>query len=79
MGRIANISDLPLDQKILIVATYFSVEFLSQLAIEQGKTFETVSEQNLEYVKQRFENEFTEAKVNAFLKEIFDRDDSVNF
>ena len=64
MGRIANILDLPLDQKFMIASMYLSVEFLSQLAVKQGETYEAVMEQNLEYIKKYFGSEISEAKVN---------------
>jgi hypothetical protein len=68
MGRIANILDLPLDQKFFIVATCLSVEFLSQLAVERGETEEAVMEQTLKFVKKEFDSEISEAKVNSLLK-----------
>jgi hypothetical protein len=74
MGRIANILDLPLDQKFLIASTCLSVEFLSQLAVEGGETEEAVMEQSLEFVKKRLlsGSEISEAKINSFLKDFFD-------
>ena len=74
MGRIANILDLPLDQKYLSVSMCLSVEFLSQLAVERGETEETVMKRSLEFVKQQLWSgtEISEAKINSFLKRVFD-------
>ena len=74
MGRIANILDLPLDQKFLIVSMCLSVEFLSQLAVERGVTQEAVMEQSLEFVKKQLWSgaEISEAKINSCLKQYFD-------
>ena len=74
MGRIANILDLPLDQKFLIISMCLSVEFLSQLAVERGETEEAVMKQSLEFVKKQLwsGSEMSEAKINFFLKQFFD-------
>ena len=53
MGRIADILDLPLDQKFLIVSACLSVEFLTQLAVERGETGEAVMERASEFVKKQ--------------------------
>jgi hypothetical protein len=73
MGRIANILDLPLDQKLLIVSVCLSVEFLSQLVVEQsqsGATPETVREQTFDFVKKHFGTEVSHAEVNILLKKV---------
>jgi hypothetical protein len=77
MGRIANILDLPLEQKFLIVSACLSVEFLSQLAVERGETEEELMEQSLEFVKKQIwsGSEISEEKVNSFLTEHFDSPD----
>ena len=74
MGRIANILDLPLDPKFLIVSTCLSVEFLLQLAVERGETGEKLMEQSLELAKKQIGSgaEISEEKINSFLKEHFD-------
>ena len=74
MGRIANILDLPLDQKFLIVSTCLTVQFLSELAVERGETEEAVMDQSLEFVKKQLwsASEISEAKINSVLKEFFD-------
>ena len=77
MGRIANILDLPLDQKFLIASACLSVEFLLQLAVERGETGEKLMEQSLEFVKEQLwsGSEISEAKINSFLREHFDSSD----
>jgi len=77
MGRIANILDLPLDQKFLIVSACLSVEFLLQLAVERGETGEKLMEQSLEFAKKQIwsGSEISEEKINSFLKEHFDASD----
>ena len=74
MGRIANILDLPLDQKFLIVSTCLTVQFLSELAVERGETEEAVMDQSLEFVKKQLwsGSEISEAKINSALKNFFD-------
>lgn len=72
MGRIANILDLPFDQKFLIVSICLSVECLSQTLVEQGETEEVVMERALHYVKEQLGPEISEAEVNSFLKRFFD-------
>ena len=74
MGRIANILDLPLDQKFLIASACLSVEFLAQLAVERGETEESVMERALEFVKKQLwqESAISEAKINSFLNTVFD-------
>jgi hypothetical protein len=72
MSRIANILDLPFDEKFLIVSMCLSVEHLSQLAVERGESEEVVMEQALDYVKKQLGNEIQEAKINSFLKQFFD-------
>jgi hypothetical protein len=74
MGRIANILDLPFDQKFLIVSTCLSVERLCQLAVQRGENEEVVMEQALDYVKEQLGSEIQEAKINSFLKKYFDGD-----
>jgi hypothetical protein len=78
MGRIANILDLPFDQKFLIVSTCLSVERLCQLAVERGENEEVVMEQALDYVKEQLGPEIQEAKINSFLTKYFDAD-TLNF
>ena len=69
MGRIANILDLPLDQKLFIVSACLSVEFLSQLAVEQsGATSEAVIEQALEFTRNCLGTEISHAQMNSLLK-----------
>ena len=80
MGRIANILDLPFNQKFLIASVCLSVEFLSQLAVERaGETEESVMEQTLEFVTQYFDSEITESKVNSVLTEFLESCDSLTF
>ena len=78
MGRIANILDLPIDQKFLIVSTCLSVEFLLQLAIERGESGKDVMDQSLEFAKKQIWSgtQISEAKINSFLKKYFDSFDS---
>jgi hypothetical protein len=76
MGRIASLLDLPLDQKFYIAAIYLSVEYLSQLAVEQGKPYELLKKENLKYVEQHLGPSLTEAKVDSFLRKIIDFHDS---
>jgi hypothetical protein len=69
MGRIANILDLPLDQKLFIVGACLSVEFLSQLTVElSGKTSEAVTEETLEFIKKHLETEISHENLNCLLK-----------
>jgi hypothetical protein len=69
MGRIANILDLPLDQKLFIVGACLSVEFLSQLTVElSDKTSEEVSEETLEFLKIHLATEISHENLNFFLK-----------
>jgi hypothetical protein len=79
MGRIANILDLPLDPKFLIASACLSVEFLSQLAVERGETYEAVMEQTLEFVKNHFGSEISEAEINSLLKNFLDSYDCLIF
>jgi hypothetical protein len=74
MGRIANILDLPFDQKFLIVSTCLSVERLCQLAVERGENEDVVMEQALDYVKEQLGSEIQETKINSFLAKYFDAD-----
>lgn len=68
MGRIANILDLPLNQKFLIISACLSVKFLSQCVAEQtGQTPEYVMEQTLKLVIEHFDSKITESKVNSLL------------
>jgi hypothetical protein len=77
MGRIANILDLPLDQKFLIASACLSVEFLLQLAVGRGETGEELMEQSLVFAKKQLWSgpEISEEKINSFLKEHFDSSD----
>lgn len=69
MGRIANIFDLPLEQKLFIVGACLSVEFLSQCTIElSGKTSEAVTEETLEVLNNHLGSEISHEKLNFFLK-----------
>ena len=72
MGRIANILDLPFDQKFLIASTCLSVERLCQLAVERGEKVEVVMKQALDYVKEQLGPEIQEAKINSFLTKYFE-------
>lgn len=73
MGRIANIYDLPLDQKLFIVGACLSVEFLSQLTVElSGKTSEAVMDEILEFSKKHLGTEVSHAKLNSLLKKFLD-------
>lgn len=72
MARIANILDLPFDQKFLIISMCLSVERLYQLAVERGEIEEVVMEQALNYVKEQLGPEISEAKINSYLKRFFD-------
>jgi hypothetical protein len=72
MGRIASLLDLPLDQKFYIAALYLSVEYLSQLAVEQGKPDELLRKENLKYVEQHLGPSLTEATVDSFIRKIID-------
>jgi hypothetical protein len=74
MGRIANILDLPLDQKLLIVSMCLSLEFLLQLAVKRGETGEELMEQSLEFAQKQLwsGSEISEEKINSFLKKHFD-------
>jgi hypothetical protein len=76
MGRIASLLDLPLDQKFYIAAIYLSVEYLSQLAIEQGKPYELLMKENFKYVEKHLGSGLTEANVDSLLKKIIDFHDS---
>ena len=51
-----------------------TVKFLSQLAVEGGKTEEAVMNQSLEFVTNRLSSgtEISEAKINSLLKIFFD-------
>ena len=76
MGRIANILDLPIDQKLFIVSACLSVEFLSQLTVElSGKTSEAVMEANLEFVKKYLGTEISHEKLNSLLNGFLDHCD----
>jgi hypothetical protein len=78
MGRIANILDLPLNQKFLIASACLSVEFLSQLAVERaGETEESVMEQTLEFVKKHFSSEISESEINSVLTKFLESYDSL--
>ena len=73
MGRIANIYDLPLDQKLFIVGTCLSVEFLSQLTVElSGKTSEAIHEATFEVIKKHLGAEVSHEKLNFFLEKFLD-------
>lgn len=72
MGRIANILDLPFDQKFLIVSMCLTVEHFSQVAVERGEDEEIVIEQALNYVKEKLGSEIQEIKINSLLKQFFD-------
>ena len=73
MGRIANIYDLPLDQKLFIVGVCISVEFLTPLAVElSGKTSKDINEATLEAIKNYLGAEVSQAKVNFVLKKFLD-------
>jgi hypothetical protein len=72
MGRIASLLDLPLDQKFYIAALYLSVEYLSQLAVEQGKPDELLRKENLKYVEQHLGPSLTEANIDSFIRKIID-------
>jgi hypothetical protein len=78
MGRIANVLDLPLNQKFLIASACLSVEFLSQLAVERaGETEESVMEQTLEFVKKHFAPEISESEINSVLTKFLESYDSL--
>jgi len=73
MGRIANILDLPLDQKLFIVGACLSVEFLSQLTVElSGKTSEAVTAETLEVLKNHLGTEISHEKLNFLLKKFLE-------
>jgi len=72
MSKIANILDLPFDQKLLIVSMCLSVERLSQIAVERGEIEEVLMEKALDYVKKQLGPEISEAKINSLLKQFFD-------
>jgi len=72
MGRIANIVDLPLDQKFFIAAAFLSVIFLSRRAVERGEPEETVRKETLEFLEREFGSEKSESKVNSLLKDFLD-------
>ena len=76
MGRIANILDLPLDQKSLIVSMCLLVNHLLMLTVERGETEEELMEQSLEFAKKQgwSESEISEEKINSFLQDHFDSD-----
>jgi hypothetical protein len=76
MGRIASLLDLPKDQKFYIAAIYLSVEYLSQLAVEQGKPYELLMKENLKYVEEHLGSPLTEANVDSLLRKIIDFHDS---
>jgi hypothetical protein len=76
MGRIASLLDLPLDQKFYIAAMYLSVEYLSQLVVEQGEPYELLMKKNLKYVEKHLGPGLTEANLDSFLKQIIDFHDS---
>ena len=78
MGRIANILDLPLNQKFLIASACLSVEFLSQLAVERaGETKESVIEQNLGFIKKHFASGISESEINSVLTKFLESYDSL--
>ena len=70
MGRIANILDLPLNQKLTIASACLAVEFLYQLAVERGKP--DVKEKTLEFLKNYFGSEISEAQINSLLTKFLD-------
>ena len=74
MGRIANILDLPLDQKFLIVSASLSVQFLLQSAVERGELAEELMDKSLEFIMEQLRSgpDISEAKINSFLKKHFD-------
>ena len=73
MGRIANIYDLPFEQKLFIVGVCLSVEFLSQLTVElSGKTSEDITESTLGVIKNHLGAEVSHEKLNFFLKKFLD-------
>lgn len=73
MGRIANIYDLPFEQKLFIVGVCLSVEFLSQITVElSGKTSEDITEATLEVIKNHLGTKASHEKLNFFLKKFLD-------
>ena len=73
MGRIANILDLPLDQKLVIVGSFLSIEFLLPLAVElSGKTSDVLLEENFQFAKNYLGTEVSHEKLNFLLKKFLD-------
>jgi hypothetical protein len=69
----ANIFDLPLDQKFLIVATWLSTEYLAEIAIAQGRPHDILIDGNSGFVFKRLGSEFpSEAKIDFFLKALLE-------
>ncbi|MBD0314761.1 MAG: hypothetical protein ICV86_18540 [Microcoleus sp. T3-bin5] len=73
MGRIANIYDLPFEQKLFIVGVCLSVEFLSELTVElSGKTSEDINEATFQAIKKHVGAEGSHEKINFLLKKFLD-------
>ncbi|MBD0311133.1 MAG: hypothetical protein ICV80_24495 [Microcoleus sp. T1-bin1] len=73
MGRIANIYDLPLDQKLFIVGACLSVEFLSGLTVTlSGKTSEDIHKATFEAIKKHLGAEISHETINFFLKKFLE-------
>jgi len=75
MGRIANILDLSLNQKLAIASACLSVEFLCQLAVKRGEP--DVKKQTLDFLKNYFGPEISEVRINSLLTEFLDSSDSL--
>jgi len=66
----ANIFDLPLDQKFLIVAIWLSTEYLAKIAMLQGRPHDILTDGNWDFVFKRLGEEYpSEAKIDFVLSD----------
>jgi hypothetical protein len=76
MGRIASITDLPFEQKFLIVSICLSVEYLSNLAVETtSETVENIKKQTVEFVANELGHQISEPTINSLLIKFLDSRD----